>query len=279
MHIDTAKPESDTAAAEAVVKTQADELRRDLRSILLVVFAVLATGVGIVCAFILLLFDRSANACHSIVARSWARLLVQVSGVRVDIEGQDNFDPNRPCIFMANHQSHYDIFAILGFLPVQVRFMAKKELYKIPVFGWTLRALGHIRIDRYNSKQALASYNRAAERIRNGASVFIFPEGTRSPDARVLPFKKGGFVLAMKAGVPIVPISISGGCKVLPKHKLVLRRGVIKMVIGKPIDTREYQLENKKALIERVRNVITSNLREDEVEVLNRAIRSERFFN
>ena len=275
MHIDTAKPETDTSAAQTAAKTQPAELRRDLRSILLVIFAVLATGVGIVCAFISLLFDRSANACHSVVARSWARLLVKVSDVRIEVDGEGNLDPNRPHVFMANHQSHYDIFAILGFLPVQVRFMAKKELYRIPVFGWTLRAIGHIRIDRYSRQGAAASYYRAAERIRNGTSIFIFPEGTRSPDARLLPFKKGGFVLAIKAGVPIVPISISGGCKVLPKHKLVLRRGVIKIVIDKPIDTRDYRLENKQDLVERVRNVISSNLKEDEVDVLNRAIRGK----
>jgi 1-acyl-sn-glycerol-3-phosphate acyltransferase len=275
MYIDTAQTKEDCRTAQTAAKTQPAELRRDLRSIILVIFAVLATGAGIVCAFISLLFDRSANACHSIVARLWARLLVKVSDVRVEVEGEHNFDPNRPHVFMANHQSHYDIFAILGFLPVQVRFMAKKELYRIPVFGWTLHAIGHIQIDRYNPRRASASYFRAAERIRNGTSVFIFPEGTRSPDARLLPFKKGGFVLAIKAGVPIVPISISGGCKVLPKHKLVLRRGVIKMVIDKPIDTREYQLENKKDLIARVKNVIISNLREDEVDVLNRSMRSK----
>ena len=174
---------------------------------------------------------------------------------------------------MSNHQSHFDICAILGYLPAQIRFIAKKELYKIPVFGLTLRVIGHVRIDRDDREQAFASYDRAAERIRRGTSIFVFAEGTRSADGRVRPFKKGGFVLAIKAGVPIVPITISGGRKLLPKQKLVFRKGVIKMVIGKPIDTRSYQLENKEDLIERVRDVIVSNLKEEEVDVLSRAIR------
>jgi len=275
MHIDTVKPEKDATATQTAAKTRPTELRRDLRSILLIIFTILATGVATVCALISVLFDRSGNACHSIVARSWARPIVKVSGVRVDVEGEGNFDPSQPLVFMANHQGHYDIFAVAGFLPAQVRFMAKKELYKIPVFGWAMRSVGHIRIDRDNRQQAFASYDRAAEQIRNGTSVFVFAEGTRSPNADVLPFKKGGFVLAIKAGVPIVPITISGGHKVLPKQKLVLRRGVIKMVIDKPIETRDYQLENKEDLIERVRNVIISNLKEDEAVVLNRTIRGK----
>jgi len=273
MRVSTVESDKNDSTTQSPTQTKPEELRRDLRSILLILAAIVITGVGIVCAFVSLIFDRSAYLCHSVVARFWARILLRVCGVRVEVEGQDNFDPKRPYVFMSNHQSHLDICAILGFLPAQVRFIAKKELYKIPLFGLTLRALGHVRIDRDDRAQAFASYDKAAEQIRSGTSIFIFAEGTRSPDGNVGPFKKGGFVLAIKAGVPIVPITISGGRKLLPKQKLVFRKGVMKMVIAKPIDTACYQLENKEELIERVRHTIISNLREDQVDVLNKAIR------
>jgi 1-acyl-sn-glycerol-3-phosphate acyltransferase len=270
MQINTVESGKGECTTQSTAETKPEELRRDLRSILLIVAAIAITGVGIVCAFVSLIFDRSAYLCHSVVARFWARMLLRVCGVRIDVEGEDNVDPKRPYVFMSNHQSHLDICAVLGFLPAQVRFIAKKELYKIPLFGLTLRAIGHVRIDRDDREQAFASYDRAAERIRSGTSIFIFAEGTRSPDGTVGPFKKGGFVLAIKAGVPIVPITISGGRKLLPKQKLVFRKGVMKMVIGRPIDTDGYQIENKEELIERVRAAIISNLKEDEVEVLTR---------
>jgi 1-acyl-sn-glycerol-3-phosphate acyltransferase len=269
MQINTVERDKHDSRALTTAQTASELPRRDLRSILLTGTAIVITGIGIICAFISLIFDRSAYLCHSVVARCWARALLRLFGVRVDVEGADNFDPKGLHVFMSNHQSHLDICAILGFLPAQVRFIAKKELYKIPFFGLTLRAIGHISIDRDDHNRALASYDRAAERIRRGTSVFIFAEGTRSPDGTVGPFKKGGFILAVKAGVPIVPITISGGRKLLPKQKLVFRRGVMKMVVGTPIDTDGYQLDNKEELIERVRDVIIGNLKEDEVVVLS----------
>ena len=272
MHTKTVKSKRGAFTGQSTAQTEPQELKRDLRSVLLIGSAIVITGIGVVCALVSLLFDRSAYLCHSVVARFWARILLRVCGVRVDVEGRDNFDPNRPYVFMSNHQSHFDICVILGYLPAQIRFIAKKELYKIPVFGLTLRAVGHVRVDRDDRQQAFASYDRATEQIRNGTSIFVFAEGTRSADGTVRPFKKGGFVLAIKAGVPVVPITISGGRKLLPKQKLVFRKGVMKMVIGKPIDTGSYQLENKEELIEHVRHVIISNLKEEEVDVLNRAI-------
>jgi 1-acyl-sn-glycerol-3-phosphate acyltransferase len=188
-----------------------------------------------------------------------------VSGVRVEVEGLDNFDPTGSYVFMSNHQSHYDILAVAGFLPAQVRFIAKKELFKIPGFGRALRKGGHIRIDRDNRAQAFASYDRAAEKICEGISIFVCVEGTRSADGTVGPFKKGGFVLAVKAGVPIMPITISGGRSILPKQKLVFSKGTMKMVVDKPIDTRSYTLENRDELVARVRGVIIGNLAESKM--------------
>lgn len=265
MHIETAKSEEDLSAGQNKAETEPVELRRDLRSILLIAFAVVWTAIGAVCALISLIFDPSTKAFHSVVVRLWARVLLRVSGVRLVVEGLQNLDLTRNYVFMSNHQSHYDILAVAGFLPAQVRFIAKKELFKIPVFGWALKKGGHIRIDRDDRAQAFASYDRAAEKIREGTSIFVCGEGTRSPDGTVGQFKKGGFVLAIKAGVPIVPVTIGGGRKILPKQKLVFHKGAMKMVIDRPIDTRSYTLENKDELISRVRDVIIGNLAGNEV--------------
>ena len=265
MHIETVKPEQDLSAGKNMARTEPAELKRGLRSILLIAFAAVWTAIGVACALISLIFDPSAKAFHSIVARCWARVLLRVSGVRVEVEGLDNFDPNGSYLFMSNHQSHYDVLVVAGFLPAQVRFIAKKELFKIPGFGRALRKGGHIRIDRDNLEEAFASYDRAAEKICQGTSIFVCAEGTRSADGTVGPFKKGGFVLAVKAGVPIVPITMSGGRRILPKQKLVFSKGTMRMVVDKPIDTRSYTLENKDELMARVREVIISNLTENEM--------------
>ncbi|MCK5556732.1 MAG: 1-acyl-sn-glycerol-3-phosphate acyltransferase [Candidatus Hydrogenedentes bacterium] len=265
MHLETAKSEENLSASQNKARSEPEELRRNLRSILLIVFAVIWTAIGAVCALISLIFDPSATAFHSVVVRCWARVLLRVSGVHVEVEGLQNFDPARSYVFMSNHQSHYDAVVVAGFLPAQVRFIAKKELYRIPLFGWALKKGGHIRIDRDDRAQAFASYDRAAEKIREGASIFVCAEGTRSADGIVGPFKKGGFVLAIKSGAPIVPITMTGGRKILPKQKLVFHKGVMKMVIDRPIDTGSYTLENKDELISRVRGVIIGNLAENEV--------------
>jgi 1-acyl-sn-glycerol-3-phosphate acyltransferase len=264
MDIETARSEEDVSASRNKTRTERAELKRGFRSILLIAFAAVWTAMAVACALISLIFDPSAKVFHSVVARCWARVLLRVSGVRVEVEGLDNFDPSRSSVFISNHQSHYDILAVAGFLPAQVRFIAKKELFKIPGFGWALKKGGHVRIDRDDRAQAFASYHRAAEKIREGISIFVCAEGTRSADGTVGPFKKGGFVLALKAGVPIVPITMSGGRKILPKEKLAFRKGAMRMVVDKPVDTRCYTFEQRNELIERVRNIIIGNLAEDE---------------
>ena len=208
---------------------------------------------------ILLSFADTSGKLAFIPARFWAWLLLQTTRVKIVIKGMEKLDVRNPYIFMSNHQSHFDILALTR-IPVQLRWVAKKELVKIPVFGWAVWASGHIIIDRSNRDKAFKSIERAAERINRGISVVIFPEGTRSPDGRLQEFKKGGFVLAIKSRVPIVPIAIHGSRDVLPKKTFQFRSGTITIMIGDPIPTDSFSLENKDQLIEAVRTSIQNQI-------------------
>jgi len=184
-------------------------------------------------------------------ARPWAASILWACGVRVRARGV--VTPAGPVLYMTNHQSHFDVLALIKVLPGQYRVIAKKELFAIPVFGWAIGLAGFIRIDRDNREAAFQSLDRAAEKIRSGVSVVIFAEGTRSPDGRLLPFKKGGFMLALRAGAPVVPVSISGSRAVLARDSLDVRPGAIDVVLGAPVDTTAYTLETRDALMAAVR--------------------------
>ncbi len=159
---------------------------------------------------------------------------------------------------MANHQGAYDIFALLAYLPVDFKWLAKAELFKIPILGWAMGAAGYISIDRKGKKKALDSIEIAIAKIRGGASVLVFPEGTRSPDGQIHPFKRGGFTLAIKAGAPIVPISIRGSREVLPRSSLRVRPGKIEIIVGKPISTDDKSMADRESLMQEVRAAIES---------------------
>ena len=190
------------------------------------------------------------------ISRFWARTIIFLSGVKVRVEGLEKI-PATSCIFMANHQSYFDVICLIGFLPRPARFVAKRILKFIPLFGQVMWGSGHIIIDRKNPKQAWAELDRAIEKIKKGTSVLVFPEGTRSPNHKLGPYKKGGFVLAIKSGVPIVPISITGTQSMMPKGKYSFSRPeLIEIKIGEPILARDYTMENKEELMERVRRAI-----------------------
>jgi 1-acyl-sn-glycerol-3-phosphate acyltransferase len=157
---------------------------------------------------------------------------------------------------MPNHQSHFDIPVLLGCLQTQFRWLAKAELFNIPIFGRAMRGCGYISIDRANREAAFASIRQASDAIRGQVSVLIFPEGTRSPDGKLLPFKKGGFVLAADSGVPILPIGIYGTGRILPKKKLLLDPGPVVLWIHPPIVTTGYCRETKDALMANVREAL-----------------------
>jgi 1-acyl-sn-glycerol-3-phosphate acyltransferase len=217
-----------------------------------VVFATLVLGILVI---VLSFFVRSGNPLHKI-ARFWGKSILVVSRVKVSVKGLSNIDPSSSYIYMPNHQSNFDIPVLLGHLTVQFRWLAKMELFKIPIFGRAMRKAGYISIDRYNRESAFESLKVAADKIKSGVSVLIFPEGTRSRDGNIRPFKKGGFVMAIDSGVPIVPVVITGTRAIMPRGKFRVYPGHVSMVIHKPIGTSIYTRETKEALMESVRRVI-----------------------
>ena len=194
------------------------------------------------------------------LGRLWILAILATFRVRVDVAGIDNVPTHAPVILMSNHQSLADIAAIVSTLPPSVRwrFVAKRELARVPIFGQALVASGHIIIDRGNREKAVASLRRAAERIRAGTSVIVFPEGTRSPEGRLRLFKSGPFHLAIEAQVPIVPVTVSGSQRITPKGELRVHSGRVKITYGTPIPTRGVSIDERKVLQSRVRDAIAA---------------------
>jgi len=181
------------------------------------------------------LVDRNARKVHFYCAVPWAKVILWVCGIRVNVTGLEHVDPSTPRIYMTNHQSFFDIFGLLASLPVDFKFILKQELMKIPFLGPAMRRAGYIGIERDDPRKAVESMKQAADRIQQGASVLIFPEGTRSPDGRLRDFKKGGFNLAIKAGCDIVPIGIRDSFRIAPKGSLKIQKGAFGLHIGRPI--------------------------------------------
>jgi 1-acyl-sn-glycerol-3-phosphate acyltransferase len=183
--------------------------------------------------------------------------------VKIVIENRANLVPNQPYVFMANHASSLDIWAAFVAIPRRIRMIAKKQLARIPLFGWVMWAGRFIFIDRQNGVAARRSIDEACQRIHNGESVLIFPEGTRTRDGALGVFKKGGFHLATKAGVPIVPVALRGTRELMPRGSLLLRSGTITVILGEPIPTQGLSDEERTTLSERVRSVVENMLTEN----------------
>ena len=220
-----------------------------LRSIIVLLFVVpIVTTITCLWVIIGRLLLRKSTREIKAAPRWWSRTINRCSGVKVQVEGMDNLEDDRPYIFAANHQSQFDIFALDGFLMVDFRWLAKKELFRIPLVGWGMLLAGSVPIDRSRGRQALKSLAEAAKRIADGTSVVIFPEGTRTLDGNLQPFKSGAMYLAIKSGVDIVPVSITGGFDILPKGRFLTRPGLIKIRIGKPVASSDYSLKQKQEL-------------------------------
>jgi 1-acyl-sn-glycerol-3-phosphate acyltransferase len=205
-------------------------------------------------------FNKDDNMIHRRISVPWAKIYLKVCGVKVEVKGAEHVNRDLPCIFMSNHQSYFDIFALLAGLPADFKFIMKKSLMKIPLLGTTMRRAGYLSVDRGNTRNAIISMDAAAERIRNGASILVFPEGTRSKDGHVQSFKKGGFHMAFKAGCDIIPIAIRNSRDIVPKGSLRIKKGAIKMSIGRPIPVKDYSKEDINDLIKRTRETIISQM-------------------
>lgn len=194
-------------------------------------------------------------------ARLWSLGGLLLAGIKVDVSGRENIPATGPVIFMGNHQGNFDILALSLAIPRQFSWIAKEELFRVPVFGAAMRRAGYIPLDRSDGRKAIRSINAAAERIRGGISVVVFPEGTRTPDGNLLPFKRGGFLLAAKAGVPVVPFTIRGSREINPRNTLWLSKGTIRICFGAPIPT-ENAGRGADALMEQVRQAVLAGFGE-----------------
>jgi 1-acyl-sn-glycerol-3-phosphate acyltransferase len=188
------------------------------------------------------------------VPRNWARLILWGVGCPARTLGRDNINPKETYVFASNHTSALDIPALLGELPSNFRWIAKKELFKIALFGPAMLRAGYIPIDRSDRRAAMQSINRAADRIAGGASVVIFPEGTRSPDGKLLPFKSGGLALAIRSQRPVVPVAIIGANQALRPKSLLLSPGRVFVVLGEPIPTAGLKMKQREELAQQVQN-------------------------
>lgn len=182
------------------------------------------------------------------VARLWSRGLLFFSGARLDAAGGEGLKGAASYVFMSNHQSMYDIPALLASLPVQTRFLAKRSLFKIPIFGWAIALGGFISVDRSDRSRARESFAAAVEQLKRGASTLVFPEGTRSLDGRLSKFERGGFLLALKSGLAIVPVGIHGSLAVRKRGSLVVRPGRIGVRYGQPIEVERYGIRGRAEL-------------------------------
>ena len=211
-----------------------------------------------------LMWVRRSEIKVQMFPRAWGRILCWLAGVRVRVEGLAHIEQDKTYIFAGNHVSQYDIFSFQGYFPHDFRWIAKKELFRIPVFGLAMHRIGYIPIDRSHGRQALKSLDDAARRIAAGSSVLIFPEGTRSADGQLQEFKTGAVLLAIKAGVPIVPIGFNGSYRVLPKGRLLPDSGEIVIRIGAPIATEQYKSADKQVLAENLREAVRQLLDEQQ---------------
>lgn len=198
------------------------------------------------------------------LGKLWSRGIVRVCGIDLEILGLDHLRPGQSYVLICNHLSNFDIWCTLARMPFVVRFVAKKELLRIPVFGQALAVSDHIVIDRGNPQSAIARINAAAARTPEGMGILFYAEGTRSRDGKVHEFKKGGVSLALSTQLPVVPMSVSGTRKFLPRGCAVIRPGGrVRIVLGEPIPTTGLTYDDRDALNERVRRVVLSNFVEE----------------
>ena len=235
-----------------------------IRSILALVLGSLGTAVTSVISMIIMLFDRQGKSVEFIMSK-WAWFLLKLAGVKIEVNGLENLTPGESYIFISNHASLLDIPTVCLGLPFQLRFLAKKELFKIPLFGPALLSAGHIKIDRGNLESAVKSLKEAAIVLKKrGFSALVFAEGTRSLNGEVGRFKKGGVILALSMGIPIVPVSISGSASLAAKGVYLVKSGKIKMTIGKSISTEGKDISARHQLVSTVRDEVIKNLVEED---------------
>lgn len=232
-----------------------------LRTIFVAIVAALATtvgGVGAIIARLIGVEDRTGGIFDH-TPRVWSRVILWAAGVKTVVHNPERMSGGEPRLYLSNHLSWFDIPALAGALP-RYKFVAKAELFKIPVFGPAITAIGMVPIERQNRKAAFEAYKVAADKIRAGNSVVVFPEGTRGDSYAIRPFKKGPFVLAIAAGVPIVPVLLHGTHDVFPKGGWLVRPGQFDIHLLEPVPTAGLDYSEREGLAEKVRSQIVDAL-------------------
>ena len=222
-----------------------------LAVVVTLVSAVLAVPIA------LLVSPRLANLY---VAANWGRMLTCMVPVKVEIEGLEHVDPDRSYVVVANHQSQFDIPVVYGYSGLDLRWVAKAEVGRIPFVAAGCRAIGHIFIDRSRPEQARAAINRAVERLEPGTGLMFFPEGTRSRSGKLQAFKKGAFRVAIDQRLPVLPVTVTGTRDILPADTLRLRPGRVKLRFHEPIPTDDMTIEQNAELRRRVHGIIEAGL-------------------
>ena len=220
---------------------------------LIIFLSILLGTVAVLARF----FDRSGNTSHNI-ASLWCRLLCQWNGVEVKVTGLEHILTDKSQIFVSNHQGYFDIFALSGFLPVQIRWVAKSSLFKIPFMGWAMTAAGYIRVERGDRKKSYQAFMQTVEKVKQGSSVIIFPEGTRSEDGTVGPFKKGSNLISSRSNSPMVPVTIVGSGDIIKKGSAIINPGTVQIIISPPITKHE---KDDGQILNSIRDTICDNLK------------------
>lgn len=234
-------------------------MRPMLRTIWVVLVAVVVT-IPLATTVMLIALVRSNAAVIDPIIRFWARLLLRAAGIDLRTERMETVDRKQRYILVANHYSYFDIPVIIAAVPQPIRFMAKVSLFKVPIFGWAMRRAGFIPIDRKNRRTAVKSFDLAAERIRKGNTIVVFPEEGRSRNRQMRPFQRGGFLLALKSELPILPLAIDGTYDVYRVGAKRITPGRVTIKVGEPITTAGRSVREKEQLAEQSRAQIEAML-------------------
>lgn len=226
--------------------------------VLVPVLSVSTVLIGMVC--LLLSQIMAPGPAGMFFGRLWARINAGCAMMRVSVVGKHNMEEGRSYVVVANHQSQFDILVVYGWLDKKFRWVMKKELRKIPILGICCERLGHIIIDRSNRAEAISALNRAKAKLTDGSSVFFFPEGTRSRNGGLLPFKKGAFRMAVDMELPILPVTIVGTHNLLPRDTMHFKPGRARLVIHPPVETAGCGQEEIPGIMQQVRDTIQSVL-------------------
>jgi len=213
-------------------------------------------GLRVILAALVFRIPNRPGGVYDRAARDWSKAQLRVAGVRVETEGLERVPRHAPVVYVSNHQSWFDILSLAATIQGRVRFVSKIELLKVPVLGAAMYRAGHIFLDRQNRSKAFGAYESAAEVIRTGMSAVVFAEGTRSRTGELLPFKKGPFVLAIAAGVPVVPVYCGGTFHILPKGSVFIRPRPVRLYFGEPIPTAGLSYDQREAVLRQARQVI-----------------------